>query len=156
MSSPTTSPARAAAVRGPQHSLGQALLWSVVTVAAAPLGAYFALAGVDGVTHTAGSSSETEFVNGGIWMAAFLLVVPVYLAARASFFVAPAVVLAASWPQFHVARAVIERYHESGWGTGLESLNEVQAGFMAAAFVLAALLGAGRRWVLPTPGRSPV
>jgi hypothetical protein len=139
---PTASFPAAAVTAG--HHVGKAALWSVVTIVAALLGAYLALAGGDGVAH-AGGSSEAGFVNGTLWMTAFGLVVPVHLAARASFYVVPAVVLAAAWPQFYVAKVAIERSQDAGWTHGLESLNEVQAGFMAAAYVVAALLGAGNR-----------
>lgn len=144
----TNAPIASAATvasRGTSHQVGKAACWSLVTIVAALLGAYLVLTGTDGLGNSSGSSNEAELVNKTVWMTAFGLVVPVYLAARASPYVAPAVVLAAAWPQFYVAKVVVERYQASGWGEGMESLNEVQAGFMAAAYVVAALLGAGTR-----------
>lgn len=145
MTNAPAAPFPAAAVGADHHRVGKAALWSVVTIAAALLGAYLALAVVEEGPRAGGSPAEVDFVNGAVWMTAFGLVAPVYLAARASFYVAPAVVLAAAWPQFYVAKVALERYQEAGWTHGLAALSEVQAGFMAAAFVVAALLGAGHR-----------
>lgn len=145
MTNAPAAPFPAAAGGVGHHRVGKAALWSVVTIVAALLGAYLALSVVEGVPRAGGSPAEADFVNGAVWMTAFGLVVPVYLAARASFYVVPAVVLAAAWPQFYVAKVTIERYQEAGWTDGLAGLSEVQAGFMAAAFVVAALLGAGNR-----------
>lgn len=145
MTNAPAAPFPAAAGGAGQHHVGRAALWSVVTIVAALLGAYLALSVVDGAPGAGGSPAEADFVDDAVWMTAFGLVAPVYLAARASFYVAPAVVLAAAWPQFYVAKVTIERYQEAGWTDGLAGLSEVQAGFMAAAFVVAALLGAGNR-----------
>jgi hypothetical protein len=129
-------PVSVAASQTHRHQVGRAALWSVVTIVAALVGAYIALATLSS------TGDNADIVRRAVSMTAFALVVPVHLAARSSFYVVPAVVLAAAWPQFYVAKAMLEQALASGSSGGLESLHEVQAGFMAAAFVVAALLGA--------------
>lgn len=69
------------------------------------------------VVHLGGSSYETEFVEPGWWLAGWVLVVPVFLAARAHrILAAPAALLAAA-PQFLLARAVVVRASTRGGAT---------------------------------------
>jgi len=131
----------AATVASSPHDIKRALVWTLVTVAGACAVAYLALADVAGVTRVAGSTYETEFVNGGWWNLGFALAVPVYLATRASYWFAPAAVLIATVAQLYIADTVVERYLESGWGDGLESLSYAWAIAMGVFFALAAVGG---------------
>jgi len=124
------------------HDIKRALAWTILTVAGACAVAYLSLANVSGVTKNAdGSCCDVEFINGSWWNLAFALGYPVYRAARASYWLAPAAVLVATVVQLYVADTVVGRYAESGWGDGLESLSYFWAVLMGLFFTSAAVAG---------------
>lgn len=103
--------------------------------------ATLALATASGVTRLSDIDYHTEFVNGSWWSAGCLLVLPVFLVARAHPRLAAAAVLIAAVPQFVTARIGVVRTGEAGWGSGLEALGYVWAVLMTLMFVGAAVAG---------------
>ncbi len=81
-------------------------------------------------------------VNPAWWWAAYLLAVPVYVAALAHPRLAVVGVLVASVPQWYTAHRIVVGFAEAGWGDGLETFAYAWAGVMTFAFACAATLGA--------------
>lgn len=123
-------------------SAGRPWIWAVAAVCLAALLVVLSLADVPGATRRAnGSCCRTEFVNGPWWTACFALVVPIVLAARGSKLAGLAAALAGAAAVFFIADTVVNRYVESGWGDGLESLGYVYAMVQSVVFFLAVPLG---------------
>lgn len=103
--------------------------------------AAIALIVAPGVIRLSPVDFRTEFVHPVWWNVGWLLVLPVFVAARACPKLAWLVGLCAGVPQFVVAAVVVGRYQDSGWGDGLEYLTYLQAAVMTVVFLVAALVG---------------
>lgn len=118
---------------------------TLVLLGAAAAGlAALSLGTASGVTHLGGDSYHTEFVSAW-WVAAWLLVVPVFLLARWWPLLAVPATVVAAVPQFVVAHESVVRTRAAGWGDGLETLGYWWAAAMAFGFACAALVAVGTR-----------
>ncbi|HET6153452.1 MAG TPA: hypothetical protein VFE15_10870 [Marmoricola sp.] len=126
-------------------------IWSVIvavaTTAAGFVIAAWSLAAASGVTRLSENDYSTEFIDPGISGLLFLLLVPIavaaYLHLSGGLIGASGLTIAYVW-----AMAVcVQRYSESGWGSGLEVLGYVGPcflGLMAFGIVGLARLAAYR------------
>ncbi len=128
--------------RGPTASV-----LALVAVGLCALCGWLALHGVDGAQRVAGSTYSTEFVNGEWVLASWLLVVPICVVAWLHPLIGVATALLCSGIGIHVSLVTIDRYQESGWGDGLESLGFVFALLAGAVAVTCAAVSGllGRR-----------
>jgi hypothetical protein len=118
-----------------------ALLWTLVTAVATTVIAYLAVEGVSAEVKR-GSQPASVDTLGPAWSAAYLLAVPVYLAARRSALLALPVVAIAMVPQFLVASVGLDRLRKDD---GLEALMYVVPILMTALCLVAAAVGVGLR-----------
>jgi hypothetical protein len=125
----------------PPPSLTRALAWTGVTVLATALIGYAAVEAVSPAVRRGGLPASVSTLSDA-WFAAFLLCVPVYLAARRSALLALPVVALATVPQFAVATIGLYRLVADD---GLEALIYVVPALVTLLCLLAAATGAAQR-----------
>lgn len=97
---------------------------------------------VPGITRRRnGDCCNTEFVNNGWWMAMGGLIVPIWWVTRCQVWAAIPAVAVPTYASFYIASTTIDRYVESGWGDGLESLAYVGSIGHGLLFSIAAAIG---------------
>ena len=126
---------------GTQHPMTRALAWTGVTVLATAAIGYAAVQAVAPAVRQGGQPASVSTLSDA-WFAAFLLCVPVYLAARRSALLALPVVALAMVPQFVVATIGLDRITADD---GLEALIYVVPVLMTLLCLLAAATGVGLR-----------
>lgn len=88
-----------------------------------------------------GSCCDTEFVNGWVWPWVLVIALPILWVAGRQPVLGLLAAAIASYASFHIVSVGIDRYLESGWGDGLESLGYIGSAAHAIVFALAAGLG---------------
>jgi cobalamin synthase len=107
---------------------------------------WLSLDSVSGVTRRRdGSCCKTEFVNGDWWMWLFALALPVGAVARWVPWAGIVAVAVPTYASFYIANTTANRYVESAWGDGLESLGYVGSFVHGLIFAYAAVIGT-RLW----------
>lgn len=97
---------------------------------------------VNGVTRRRnGDCCNTEFVNNQWWLPMFALALPIWWVTRSVVWAAIPAIAVPTFASFHVADTTVNRYVQSGWGDGLESLAYVGTIVHGFLFVLAAVIG---------------
>lgn len=122
------------------HRVPSAWALALVTCGLSVLCGWLALHGVDGVQRVKGSTYSTGFVNGEWVVASWLLPVPICVVARLHPFIGVGAALLCSGVGIHVSLVTIDRYQESGWADGLESLGFVFALLAGAVTVICAVV----------------
>lgn len=134
-------------------------LFGIAVAAAAFMALAFGTARGEAVEVAPDSYDTSQLVmNFNWWWAAYLLAVPVFLAARRYPRLAVVAALIASVPQWATAQIYFVRFSESGWGDGLESFAYLYAVLMTLLFAGAATWGAligRRRHLTPPPPGAP-
>lgn len=114
----------------------------VILCVAAYLLTRLSLDNVAGVTRRRnGDCCDTEFANGEWWMPMFALALPIWWVTRSVPWAAIPATAIATYASFHIADTTVNRYVDSGWGDGLESLAYVGTAVHGLVFGLAALIG---------------
>ena len=130
--------------------LAVSLALSVAATVASAVIARLALDRASGVTRPGGRCCETEFIDGAVLNASWLLVPVLAIAAAFSVRLALTGLVGVAVPQFWAMKVAGDRYVESGWSQGLEVLGYLfPVGLMAVA-VLCMSLG----WHIARPRRQ--
>jgi hypothetical protein len=121
-----------------RRRLGRALIWTAVTAVATAAIAWVSIEAVSPGIRRGGQPSSAMTLSYA-WYAAYLLCVPVYLAARSSALLALPAVAVAMVPQFFVATVGLDRINPDD---GLEALIYLVPILMSMGCLMTALIGA--------------
>jgi len=88
-----------------------------------------------------GTCCNTEFVHGEWWLPMIGLVVPIWWVTRMMVWASIPAFAMPTYATFYVADTTVNRYVESGWGDGLESLAYVGSVIHGLLFAVAAAIG---------------
>lgn len=105
-----------------------------------------------------GDCCDTQFVNDRWWMAMVVIAIPIWWVTRSSLWAALPALAIPVYATFHIASTTVQRYHDTGWGDGLEVFSYVGSFFHLAIFLTAAAVGVyswRRRHRQPRDGTEP-
>jgi hypothetical protein len=115
-------------------------LGALLTSATAAGLTFLALRNPPGAIPLGNDNYDTQFVNDAWVTASLLLAVPIFLISWVSGRLGVLAALTAGFCQFVIAEVTVQRYVDSGWSDGLEGLAYLYAFFVAAGFLVVALV----------------